>query len=606
MYTRRYPHKPSSLRFRCFIFTLLLVGASFFLFCTVYIISSSYLLKENSFNAAQFSLNQTALFLQEQMSAFRNSMDTVSLNESCIDILSSDPTEDPGELARHLRYTALNDVISTVLFTSHISDIFIVTENPLATPQYGRLFPLSQLEASPWLKHLSDTKSSFIWDTTSAFPIEFSGEDYVICTRNLPYTYQTYRTFICGLISRSMFEELLNLSTLSSYTSCYCINSAGNIIFGSNRVDSEDMLILQQWMESRERISSESCPVQEVKAGKHKYFAGYSSVKNTDLKVIYIYAFSDVSLQNMLTSIRQLGMIFLCILPFIFLFSTYISRHITKPLERLKATMLAVSEGNFDIPVLPGTKDEETNSLTKCFNYMLTRISGLLEEQYLNGQRLKEFELQALQAQINPHFLYNTLDLIKWSAIRNKDEKTQTIITALSNFYRTGLSKGEALIPLETEISHIQSYVQIQNMRFDDCITLELEIPEECLLCLIPKLTLQPIIENAIAHGILESENAEGRISIYGFLQEELLNLKITDNGCGMDTETIQKLLQPPEKGAPRRSYGIYNVNQRIRLFYGEKYGLHYESQAGTGTAVTIVLPVKNTGSDISVDRKQL
>ena len=593
-YSQSYTHKRSSLRFRFFIFTLILTGFSFFLFCTVFIISSSYQLKVNTLETTQMSLDQTSLFLQEQMSAFRNSLDTLSLNEDCINILTSDLPGESGEFARHLRYNTLNETISKVLFTSHISDIFIITDNPLSTPQYGKLFPLADVKASPWSAHVADADSSFIWDTTSALPLEIAGDDYVIGTRNLPFTYQPYHTYICGLISRSMFEDLLNISAISDYTSCYVVNSAGNIIFGINQVPDDDMSILQEWMTAETRLSALPHPVEPVSSGFCEYFIGYSPIKNTDLTVIYIYAFSAVRHQNVLTCIRQLGLIFLCILPFVFFLSTYISRHITKPLEVLKKTMMSVSEGNFDIPVLPGTKDEETNSLTRNFNYMLTKISVLLDEQYLNGQRLKDLELQALQAQINPHFLYNTLDLINWSAIRNKDEKTQTIITELSNFYRTGLSKGDAFIPLETEISHIQSYIRIQNMRFNDCITLLLDLPASCKLFRIPKLTLQPIVENAILHGILEAEMDKGVITISCSVKNSLLTLKVTDNGIGMDAVTVSKLQLQPENGTQRSGYGIYNVNERLRLYYGTNYTLHYESQPGQGTSVIITLPLEN------------
>lgn len=594
MRTTHYPHRLSSLRFRIFIFTLLLTGISFFLFCVIFTVSSSYLLRKSSKETAQMSLDRTVLFLQEQMSAFRNSLDTFTLNVDCINILDSSPAEESGELDRHLTYTVLENAINTVLFTSHISDIFIVTDNPLSTPQYGKLYPLTSFENVSWTDHLSSTKSSFIWDTPDALPFGLADEDYVVCTRNLPFTYQNYHTYVCGVISKSSFDELLNTTTLSPYISCYVINSSNDIIFGANQVPEDDMAALSLWFESQERISQLPHSVEQVSAGNHTYFVGFSPVKNTDLKVIYIYAFSEINHANTMTCIRQLGLIFLFILPVIFGFSTWISRHITKPLEKLKEVMMVASEGDFNIPILPGTKDEETNSLTMHFNYMLTKISGLLDEQYLNGQRMKDLELQALQAQINPHFLYNTLDLIRWRAIRNKDENTQLIIAALSNFYRTGLSKGNSFVTLETEISHIKSYVQLQNMRFDDCIHLTINIPADCYAYLIPKLTLQPIVENSIAHGILEKEPSEGNIIISCQIREALLILTVEDDGCGMDEETVHRLLLSPDTDASRHGYGLYNVNERIWLYYGKDFGLSFTSELGRGTITTITLPLKN------------
>ena len=223
---------------------------------------------------------------------------------------------------------------------------------------------------------------------------------------------------------------------------------------------------------------------------------------------------------------------------------------------------------------------------------MVKRINNLVQQQYQAGRDIKNAELKALQAQINPHFLYNTLDLINWKAIDKNVPEITEITHALAKFYKLSLNQGKDVVTLRDEINHISTYVQIQNLRFDEKIGFCISIPEDLYQYGILKLLLQPIVENAIIHGILpkKGENYKGIIEITGSIDKEDLVLNIRDNGVGITKEKIKSIFNNTNV-RNKNGYGIKNINDRIKLYYGEKYGLTYQSCEEMGTTVTIYIP---------------
>ena len=226
----------------------------------------------------------------------------------------------------------------------------------------------------------------------------------------------------------------------------------------------------------------------------------------------------------------------------------------------------------------------------EAFNKMASRISELIEEKYKMGQEVKSAELKALQAQINPHFLYNSLDLINCIAIKHNVPSIVTMVNSLARFYKISLSRGVDVIPIKDEISHITLYVQIQNMRFDNKIQLNLQIDEAVYSYKILKILLQPIIENSIVHGILEKKEKCGIITVTGKLENNTVIFTIEDNGIGMTEEKIRSILSENSTGYSG-NYGVKNINDRIKLYYGNDYGLKYTSEPGKGTTVEVRIP---------------
>lgn len=249
-------------------------------------------------------------------------------------------------------------------------------------------------------------------------------------------------------------------------------------------------------------------------------------------------------------------------------------------------TMAEVDEGNLEVELV-STERDEIGDLTRGFNQMLSRIRQLIQEVYESRIRQKQYEMTALRAQINPHFLYNSLSLINWKALEIGSDDISKATLALSRYYRTSLNKGKNTMSIREEIDNVRSYLQIQEMFHDYSFTVKMDVAEDILDYRTLNLILQPLAENAIAHGIDRRRGSEpGVITISGRRDGDCVVLSVADNGVGMEQEKAQTILTEKSSG-----YGVRNVNSRIQLEYGEAYGLSIESEPGKGTKVTVRIP---------------
>ena len=207
-------------------------------------------------------------------------------------------------------------------------------------------------------------------------------------------------------------------------------------------------------------------------------------------------------------------------------------------------------------------------------------------------KRLRKAELDLLQAQINPHFLYNTLDAIVWSAEAGNQKQVVSMVGSLSDFFRTSLNRGKEIITIREELQHVRSYLEIQQIRYQDILSYEISVPEDIFDYRIPKITLQPLVENALYHGI-KNRRGGGKIIVSGENKEDCILLKVIDDGMGMTKERKAEVERGLREATPEESsiYGLYNINERIRLTYGGSYGIYLESEFEKGTVVTVRLP---------------
>lgn len=236
---------------------------------------------------------------------------------------------------------------------------------------------------------------------------------------------------------------------------------------------------------------------------------------------------------------------------------------------------------------------DEIGQLGHSFNKMVQEIERLIHMVYTEQKEKREAELKILQAQIKPHFLYNTLDTIQWMAQDRKAEDIVEIIGALTNLFRIGLSKGNEIIRLSEEIKHVESYLIIQMARYEGKLNYEIRVAEELEGCSVLKLILQPLVENAIYHGI-KTKRGSGRIRIEAVKEHHKIRLRVEDDGLGMKPEQIEYVrmgLQGSENPEFKSGYGLFNVHERIRLTYGATYGVQVDSEYGKGTRIDVYLP---------------
>ena len=261
------------------------------------------------------------------------------------------------------------------------------------------------------------------------------------------------------------------------------------------------------------------------------------------------------------------------------------SRIFTRKIEELTRNMDKVNHGSREVTVSSDSEDE-VGILINSFRRMMDEINRLIDEVYVNKIALKEYELKALQAQINPHFLYNTLSMMNWMAIRSGQMDISKVTLALSTFYRTALSKGEDMVTVETCIQNMEAYLEIQLTMHDHNFTVEWDIDPDIKNEKMPKLLLQPVVENAIEHGIDEKEEGDKKLFLSFKGQGDDVEIIVRDNGTGMEQEKAETLVTYQAKG-----YGLKNVNDRIRLLYGEAYGIRIFSEPGEGTNVIMRFP---------------
>ncbi len=268
-----------------------------------------------------------------------------------------------------------------------------------------------------------------------------------------------------------------------------------------------------------------------------------------------------------------------------------ISNSVVNPIGKMMRLMKKVEQGNMDVSMTI-ERNDEIGDLSNSFNRMINKVDGLMDTIYSEQKELRKAELKALQSQINPHFLYNTLATVIWMAREKEYEEIIKIVTAITKYYRIGISRGRDIISIEDEVEHISNYLIILNQRYSDKFDYDVDIKEELYKYKTLKLILQPIVENAIYHGV-KNKREMGHISIGSEELEDTILFSVRDTGVGMNEEQLNKLVLAINdlSGEHPESYGLRNVNERIKIFFGQEYGLEIESEEGSGTVVRVRIP---------------
>lgn len=282
----------------------------------------------------------------------------------------------------------------------------------------------------------------------------------------------------------------------------------------------------------------------------------------------------------------------------VILISYAISQSITRPVRELSKVTEKVARGDLSVRADMNV-GAEIGVLSTSLNEMVDQIEKLLTQVRSEQESLRKAELELLQSQINPHFLYNTLDTIVWLAEAGDRTQVVSMVGSLSDFFRTSLGQGRDIVTIRDELKHVVSYLEIQQVRYQDILEYSVDVPEELYESSIPKITLQPLVENALYHGI-KNKRGKGRINITGVKENNCIYLYIEDNGIGMTEERLKQINdrinedstgQDGSSESASEIFGLSNVNERIRLKFGSRYGIHIDSTYGEGTKVTVLLP---------------
>lgn len=274
------------------------------------------------------------------------------------------------------------------------------------------------------------------------------------------------------------------------------------------------------------------------------------------------------------------------------IFVMFFSFKTTKPVINMMHLMKKAEEGELDVRIKDMSKDE-IGLLGTSFNHMLEKMDILIKQLVEEERKKKEMEIEVLRAQINPHFLYNTLNTFKWMAKMRGDKSMSDAITALNKLLRASINLSRDMFPLKDEVEYIRNYILIQKLRFNERFTIEYYIAEDCLNCMLPKLILQPIVENSIIYGSDSERKASLVIVIRACRTGDALTISVTDNGPGIDEETLERIFCG-EKNVNRLSKaGLNNVDQRIKLYFGNDYGVHIKTVINQGTCVSVIIPVR-------------
>lgn len=391
---------------------------------------------------------------------------------------------------------------------------------------------------------------------------------------------------ICSIsVSAKYFQDIMKNANITSEGLVYLMSENGRMITSSNSS------ILQKMQKKGILLNyGAELFMEKKKEGQKEYYITRQNVDGASWQMILIIPESEYEDQYRflwLSAALMLG----SMIAVIVLMSYLLSGYYVGRLKKLNAEMTGLESGNLNANLPITTEEDEIEKIYHNFNGMVQEVQRLMQEHYQLGKEVKMAEVRALQAQINPHFLYNTLDLINWISMDYGAEEIGTLTWNLARFYRLSLNHGKSLISIGEEVEHVEVYVNIENYHFDNAISLEVDVPEELKNYACLNIILQPFVENAIVHGIAEKPDIEScEIRIRARREEQDIIFSVQDDGPGVDVEQMQKETQQDIRTA-QHGYGVRNINFRLKLCFGEKYGVTY-LESEKGTHVEIKIPV--------------
>jgi len=552
----------------------------------------SQMIENNVTQSTQQAFEQTHSFLSYRLFRIFDISNILSIDKNITSILLKDPSS--YSLVDQIKdQTFLRSTLSSYENNVDVANVSLyLNDKFIYSGENVNLYSIKQADNSKWLSMIKDYNSRYVWCPSPYLEDTYKPSNKLLAlTKSIknPDNLSEDIGYLRINFDKSTVEDIINKINSFEGGYSYIENSKGTIVAST----SYDNL-------SKSRINSDI--VKELSESTKEFKL---TKKNIDGKTVLIscalipktdwYLVSILPYSSLLSKINS-QRLYLIVIVIVFggialALSFYFAKSISKRISMVVEGMRGVHVDNLD-EFIENDSEDELGDLINNYNYMIMKMSVLIDEQYKLGKEVKNSELKALQAQINPHFLYNTLDMINWMSYKNMNSEISKAVKSLAKFYKLSLSKGKALISIEDELSHSTLYVQLQNMRYNNRITLNINVDEAIYFCLIPKITLQPILENSILHGILGKGNESGTILITGYIEGDNILLKVSDDGIGMKETELSSVLSSEHTSSIGSGYGLMNIDQRLKLSYGEIYGLTFESIYGYGTTVIIKIPL--------------
>jgi len=432
----------------------------------------------------------------------------------------------------------------------------------------------------------SDLDNSIRWgrgDLRISYDDAYFGEsNYTISLYQPVYDMHKLGTsigYLCINLNEDAFGFLNNQVLGDSKFDMYLTDKSGNVIFCENKE------LLGTSLELKRPIIGSSGSFSDAQK-----LHLYQKIDSSDLYVMGTIDNFTMVKDSFITMLLLIVTVMVIVGIALIMVSKVVKMYY-EPMENLVVKMNQVSQGNLDIRVDEIHSGADFATISRGFNHMMEEINQLMEQVKLEQHQIEQIKFNALQSQIKPHFLYNALDCIHWQAATEGNKEISVFVKALANYYRVCLSKGKDVITLGEELEHIKSYLIIQNIRYENILESKFCIGKEYLDVKIPKMTLQPLIENAIYHGMKIKSGKKGIVELTVTEEHDMIILSVIDNGHGMSEAEVSEMNRSISEYDENFGYGIRNVNKRIELLFGEQYGLHYVINSKGGITVNIRLP---------------
>lgn len=570
---------------------LILVPASVML--VSYYQRSSQILEEEVTRTMQQTLKQAALNLTYKLNHVRDISNAIFMNKTLYDnlVTQQDVTKqlEQMEQLRSLAEIAQSneDVLRMRIF---------VDRSKLYASERINLFSIETIKDKPWYQPVMDAGGSIVWTEAYMQSYYDIGEKNVFSVARVlrnPQQFNDIMGILALDVSDTMVAEVLSVLNFSTINSPYLMDSEGKLIYRSGGSPQSGASLAESRLDM---IRSDKEGILKGRVDNEDKYVVFATVGTTGWKLVAELPKSEISHRasalNQFSSIATLVGITFMFLLLVFVLLTFtvqgMNRRIQMVLKMMRKEGMGWLEERKSMP------EGDFRLLERSVDQLIRRVNNLMEETYQAKVQEREAQLRALQAQINPHFLYNALDMINWTAIAHNAEDTSQMIEALAQYFRLSLNKGRDNVSITDELNLAKVYLEIQQNRFPSTFSFVIESDQEVAGYIIPKLTLQPLVENALLHGIRNAKDRRGTIRITANKVNSEVVLTVTDDGSGMEEELARRLLVEPRPNerpdGSGSSYGLYNVNERIRYFAGETYGLTIHTRPGYGTTIEVRL----------------